>query len=144
MSNTESRTPPKTQHRKQKRWATRSHGPHQKHNTENKRDEQHGVTDPTKNRGVLAKSKQHGVTDPTKNQGVLAKSKQFLLHIRHRHVSHMSRCVGHHFVLVIAINYIIKSLILWHQSKRFWYITLHYGYFVWSRRRGHMLSLIVF
>jgi hypothetical protein len=50
MSNTKSRTPPKTQHRNQKRWVTtRSHGPHQKHNTENKRDEQHGVTDPTKN-----------------------------------------------------------------------------------------------
>jgi hypothetical protein len=35
ISNTQSRTPPKIQHRKQKRWATQSHGPHQKHNTEN-------------------------------------------------------------------------------------------------------------
>jgi hypothetical protein len=49
IGNTESRTPPKTQHRKLKRWATRSHGPHQNYNTESKRDEQHRVTDPTKN-----------------------------------------------------------------------------------------------
>jgi hypothetical protein len=47
---------PKTQHRKLKRWATRTpqqkqntenekedqHRPHQKHNTEHKKDDQHG------------------------------------------------------------------------------------------------------
>jgi thiosulfate reductase cytochrome b subunit len=33
MGKTESRTPPKTQHRKLKRWATRSHIFHQKHDS---------------------------------------------------------------------------------------------------------------
>jgi hypothetical protein len=69
VSNTKSRTPPKTQHRKQKKWATQSHGPHQKHNTENKRDKQHGVTDPTKN--ITKKAKKMSKTEsrtPPKTQ----------------------------------------------------------------------------